>query len=113
MGRERVAVVGNVAVLETVSSTVSIEGDIVLKTRKPRFWRLARRELAALKRLQGLEGFPVLLDHSPDGLQITLKRLPGTVLHDCDEIPSGAIEHLRALVETMLDRGVARHSLPA
>jgi hypothetical protein len=113
MGRGRVAVVDDVAELQTERSVVRIEGDRVHKMRGPRYRAMARRELAALKRLQGLEGFPVLVECSGDGLHMTTLRMPGTVLHDCAQIPDQAFVHLRALVEAMLERGVARHSLPS
>lgn len=102
------------AVLETDKIRVELLADRVVKTFKPlpSAERRFRRELRALQRLSGAEGFPRLLAYSEEHRSITQSRLPGTALTNCDEIPQSAYASLRQAVETMLARGVARHSLP-
>lgn len=73
----------------------------------------ARREVAALRRLAGLEGVPRVLMSSPDHRTIIVSRVPGRPLSECEAVAEHTMVRLRELVERMLQRGVARHSLPA
>ncbi len=99
---------------ETDKVRVELLEDRVVKTFKPQpgATRRFRRELRALRRLSGAEGFPRLLAFSEQERSITESRIPGVALTECDEIPESAYASLRLAVETMLDRGVARHALP-
>lgn len=72
----------------------------------------ARRELAALELLAGLEGVPVVLACGLDRRTLVLSRVPGKPLSDCESVSETTMSRLRSLVERMLERGVARHSLP-
>lgn len=74
--------------------------------------RKARRELRALRALDGLHGVPAVLALGPDGRALTMSRLKGTPLSECTRVPEETLASLRRLVEQMLARGVARHSLP-
>lgn len=74
--------------------------------------RKVRREVAALQALHGLKGVPAFLALSPDGKSVTMSRLHGTPLSECETVAEATLESLRRLVEQMLQRGVARHSLP-
>lgn len=104
----------HVVILETDKIRVELLADRVVKTFKPlpSAERRFRRELRALQRLSGAEGFPRLLAYSAENRSITESRLPGTALTNCSEIPMSAYVSLREAVGTMLARGVARHSLP-
>lgn len=75
----------------------------------PRF----NREVKALRRLQGLEGFPTLLEVSPADRRLQISRVDGQPMSTCEKIPDSVFVSLRQQVQTMLERGVARHSLPA
>jgi predicted Ser/Thr protein kinase len=74
--------------------------------------RKARREVAALQALRGLKGVPSILAVGPDRRSVTMSRLHGTPLSECECVGEGTLASLRWLVEQMLERGVARHSLP-
>ena len=78
--------------------------------------RKARREAAALRALAGLAGVPVLRKLAQDGKCVVMSRLHGTTLveHGLAEhgVPASTLASLKVLVEQMLERGVARHSLP-
>jgi len=74
--------------------------------------RRARRELAALELLAGLEGVPVVLALGLDRRSVITSRVPGKPLSGCERVDDATLIRLRALVEAMLERGVARHSLP-
>jgi hypothetical protein len=74
--------------------------------------RKARREVAALHALQGLKGVPSILAVGPDRRSVTMSRLHGMPLSECERVGEGTLVSLRLLVEQMLERGVARHSLP-
>ena len=99
---------------ETDKVRVELLEDRVVKTFKPQpgAVRRFRRELRALRRLSGAEGFPRLLAFSEQERSITESRIPGIALTECDEIPESAYVSLRQAVETMLARGVARHAPP-
>jgi hypothetical protein len=74
--------------------------------------RKARREVKALRRLAGIDGVPVLLEISPDGRHVTMSRIEGQPLSECESVTESTMASLRDLVEQILQRGVARHSLP-
>ena len=101
-------------VFETAKNRVVIYPDRVVKTfkRTRRSARHSQREAAALRRLQGLPGVPTLLDVSTDGHTLVMTRVPGVPLADGGTMTEQNLLGLRALVEQMLRRGVARHSLP-
>lgn len=101
-------------VFETAKNRVVIYPNRVVKTFKPtrRSARHARREATALRRLQGLPGVPTLLEVSTDGHTLVMTRVPGVPLADGGTPTEQNLLGLRALVEQMLLRGVARHSLP-
>ncbi|WDS34730.1 hypothetical protein [Pseudoxanthomonas sp.] len=72
-----------------------------------------RRELEALRRLQGLEGVPELLRASHSPMCVHMSRIEGITLDRAGSVPGAVFHSLRELVERMLDHRVARHSLPA
>lgn len=74
--------------------------------------RRFHREIKALRRLEGLDGVPRLLDVSIRARSFSISRIPGKPLVQCETIPDTCFESLRTLVEAMLQQGVARHSLP-
>ncbi|NOT29022.1 MAG: hypothetical protein HOP15_01085 [Planctomycetes bacterium] len=83
--------------------------------------RKARREAAALRALAGIAGVPVLRELAQGGSCVIMSRLHGTTLAEHGVAQHGVAQHavaastlasLRILVEQMLERGVARHSLP-
>ena len=101
-------------VFETAKNRVIIYPNRVVKTFKPtrRSARHARREASSLRRLQGLPGVPTLLEVSTDEHTLVMTRVPGVPLADGGTMTEQNLLGLRALVEQMLRRGVARHSLP-
>jgi predicted Ser/Thr protein kinase len=72
----------------------------------------ARQEIAALERLAGMRGVPVVLALGADGMSLTMSRVPGKPLTECTSVSESTFVSLRGLIEEMLGRGVARHSLP-
>lgn len=72
-----------------------------------------RREVSALARLGGQEGFPELLKLGSAPTSVHMSRLPGVALARAGKVPDSVFLSLRARIETMLSLGVARHSLPA
>ena len=102
-------------VVESTKNRVLVYEDRVVKEfRSGRgIEKKAQREIAALRRLAGLDGVPAILAQAPDGRSLTLSRLPGKPLSECESIAEGSIARLRELVERILARGVARHHLPA
>lgn len=72
-----------------------------------------QRELEALGRLQGLDGTPELLRTSHAPTRVHMSRIQGNTLDRTSSVPDSVFHSLRELVERMLGRGVARHSLPA
>lgn len=71
-----------------------------------------RREVAALWRLAGLRGVPTLLALGLDRKTVIMSRVPGTPMSKCESVSECTMASLRSLVEQMLRRGIARHSLP-
>jgi hypothetical protein len=102
------------AVIETAKNRVEIYQDRVVKTFKPRRGsaRRARREAVALRRLEGLDGVPHLIEVSPGGYTVVMSRVPGTPLTNDGTLTEQQLVSLRSLLERMRLRGVARHSLP-
>lgn len=102
------------SVVETNKNCVVVYEDHVVKVRKGnrRSLRHGRREEAALRRLAGLPGVPAILDISADGRTLVMSRVPGRTLVERPDVPEASFIALRSLVEQMLERGVARHSLP-
>jgi len=74
--------------------------------------RRARKERIALRVLAGLQGVPAVLAVSPDGRSIEMSRLRGKPLAECRSVQPATLASLRDLVEEVLRRGIARHSLP-
>ena len=72
----------------------------------------ARREVRALGRLAGLERVPVLLALGLDRKTVIMSRVPGKPLPECGPVTERTMASLRELVERILQRGIARHSLP-
>jgi predicted Ser/Thr protein kinase len=72
----------------------------------------ARREVKALGRLAGLERVPVLLALGLDRKTVIMSRVPGKPLSECELVTEFTMASLRRLVEQILARGIARHSLP-
>ncbi len=72
----------------------------------------ARREIEALRRLAGIQGVPVILALGLDRKTVVMSRVPGTPMTECGKVSERTMESLRSLVEQMLQRGIARHSLP-
>ena len=101
-------------VFETDKNRVVIYPNRVVKTFKPtrRSARHARREATSLQRLAGLAGVPTLLEVSTDKHTLVMTRIPGVPLADGGSVTDQSLLGLRALVEQMRLRGVARHSLP-
>ena len=104
-----------VLVLEGPKNRIRIYEDRVEKTfHSGRYIaRKARREAAALRALAGLPGVPAILELSRDKRSLIMSRLHGTPLSECESVAEGTLVSLRELVEQVLQRGVARHSLPA
>jgi hypothetical protein len=105
---------GPIKVLESPKNHVHVYEDRVVKIFESSrgLARRARRESAALRRLAGITGVPALLAISPDGRRVTMSRLEGTPLSECDSVTEDTLRSLRDLVDRILRRGVARHSLP-
>lgn len=103
-----------VLVCDTRKNRVLVYEDRVHKTFKTVRYseRRARRELAALRLLAGLEGVPVVLASGLDRTTVVLSRVPGQPLSECESVAESTMVSLRRLVEQSLERGVARHSLP-
>ena len=99
---------------DTRKNKVLLYEDRVEKTFKQRrkSERHARRELRALARLEGLDGIPVVLHADLAQRRVVLSRVPGKPLTELERVPDSALAGLRNLIEAMLERGVARHSLP-
>ncbi|HLS04715.1 MAG TPA: hypothetical protein VK036_00290 [Wenzhouxiangella sp.] len=97
-----------------VKNSVQIQGDQVVKTfivgnrRRRRF----RRERLALERLQGIDGIPQLLAFDENSLNLTMERIPGCSFEQAKSVDDDFFIRLGELVEAMLKRGVARHSMP-
>jgi len=103
-----------VLVSDTRKNRVFLYEDRVLKTFKPvrSSARRARRELVALRLLAGLEGVPVVIESGVNRMTVVLSRVPGKPLSECESVAEHTMVSLRQLVEKMLERGIARHSLP-
>ncbi len=71
-----------------------------------------RREIEALRRLAGIQGVPVILALGLDRKSVVMSRVPGTPMTKCESVSERTMASLRSLVEQMLQRGIARHSLP-
>jgi len=101
-------------VFETNKNRVAIYPNRVVKTFKTtrRSARHARREATSLQRLAGLPGVPTLIEVSTDKHTLVMTRIPGVPLADGGNVSDQSLLSLRALVEQMRLRGVARHSLP-
>lgn len=99
---------------DTRKNRVLIFEDRVQKTFKPsrKSERNARRELEALERLEGLAGIPVVLELDLEKRTVVLSRVPGRPLTELARVQDPTLLGLRRLVEAVLERGVARHSLP-
>jgi hypothetical protein len=99
---------------DTLKNRVLVYEDRVCKTYKAaRDSALhARREMKALRRLAGLDGVPVVLGFEPNRMTLVMSRIPGKRLSECESVAEHSVKSLRRLVEQMLERGVARHSLP-
>lgn len=114
VGRNTAPMVKGCGVVEKGSKTLRFDPAKVRKAYhgglQPRL--LARRERKALARLESVEGVPALLDVSADGRELTMERLHGQQLDHCESPPETFFLDLCRLVEDMLERGVARHSLP-
>ncbi|SGY84224.1 Putative uncharacterized protein [Moritella viscosa] len=100
-----------VSIYETGKMRVEIGNDEVVKTFKvrPNYKKRYNREKFALLRLTGLSGFPEIIKYEDDDATLTMTRLFG---ENKEQLSDEALQHLRLLVERMLDAGVARHSLP-
>jgi predicted Ser/Thr protein kinase len=100
--------------LDTGKNRVLVYHDSVHKTFKVarNARRNARRELKALRLLAGLDGVPLVLAANLDQLTVVMSRIPGKPLTECGNVAEHTMRTLRKLVEQMLQRGVARHSLP-
>lgn len=99
---------------EKIKNEVRIEDDFVVKTFTGRNGRkrfLGEKE--SLQRLRGIDGVPGVLAFDDENLSLTMERIAGTDLDACTGVPDSCFEHLHVLVEQMLDRGVARHTLRA
>lgn len=100
--------------IETAKNTVVLEADRVVKTFKPgpKAVKRYRRAVESLTRLAGVEGIPALLEVRPAQLQLVMSRLPGEQLARTPTAPDAAFLNLRRVVMEMMERGVARHSMP-
>ena len=100
--------------VETSKNAAILEADRVVKTfkRVPKAVRRFRLEVESLTRLAGLDGIPAILEVSDPDLRLVMSRLPGEPLTTAPVVPDAAFNDLRALVAAMLERGVARHSMP-
>lgn len=98
-----------------VKNNIRIQGDRVVKKflvgskRRRRF----RRECRALRRLTGIEGIPELIECDDERMEMVMERIPGQSFEQtATELDDSFFIQLNALVEAMLKRGVARHSMP-
>lgn len=98
----------------TRKNTVNLAADRVTKI----FGRVAnarkrfKHEVGSLRRLEGMEGIPALLEVSEPQLRLVVSRLPGEPLAAIRAAPDAAFWRLRDLVAEMMERGVSRHSMP-
>ena len=106
---------GPAVVLDRRKNRIVLHADRVQKTFKPgrQAERNHRRELAALALLHGVEGVPEVLDVDAEKRTVVLSRVPGRPMTDLEAVQDSSLVDLRRLVEAILERGVARHSLPA
>lgn len=74
--------------------------------------RRFRRERRALRRLRCVDGIPRVLESRSERLQLMIERVPGRPFRDGREVAPTFYRQLNALVERMLEQGVARHSMP-
>lgn len=101
--------------IHTHKNGVDIRGSEVEK----RFHRVRKGlrrfdlEVEALQRMAGVAGIPVLLEHSREDQRLLMSRLPGVDLKHSAQPPDSAFVSLRRVVAEMLERGVARHAIPA
>lgn len=100
--------------IETAKNKAVLEVDRVVKTFKQgrKAARRYRLEVESLSRLAGVAGVPALVAVSPQELRLVASRLPGEPLSVARQVPDQAFLRLRDLVQEMLQRGVARHSMP-
>ena len=100
--------------VETPKNIAVIEADRVVKTFKRSAKAVARfrREVESLRRLEGIEGIPALLEVSEPQLRLVMSRLPGDPISASRPIADAVFVRLRQLVAVMMERGVARHSIP-
>jgi len=74
--------------------------------------RRVAREVEALRRLAGIERVPVLLALGLDRRTVIMSRVPGKPLSECEVVTERTMASLRKLIEQIIERGIARHSLP-
>ncbi|MGH8019858.1 MAG: hypothetical protein ACREIA_16585 [Opitutaceae bacterium] len=101
--------------IESPKNIVEINGTSVRKRYRPGFngAKRFRREVEALGRLAGIDGIPVVLEFADEPMMLVVSRIAGTPLADCATVLESVMHRLRGLVEEMMRRGVARHSMPA
>ncbi len=106
--------VQNMHIVETRKNAVVLDSARVTKTFKQsgKARRHFRCEIHSLRRLSGLAGIPQLLGSDEANLSIIMSRLPGMPMTGPGAVSVSSIRRLRALVEEVLERGVARHSMP-
>jgi len=100
--------------VESTKNHVHLLKDRVIKSfvSGKRSTKRFRREVEALERLRGMDGFPALLEQSKNPHRVHISRLPGQPLAGLEAAPDSVYVTLRTLVDQMLQAGVARHSLP-
>ncbi len=98
-------------IYETTKMRVELGQDRVLKIFKKRSGHRTRykREKGALQAMSGVDGVPRLISHDDEIPQLETTRLPG---RNVEHLTADMLQQLRAIVDDMLDCGIARHSLP-
>jgi hypothetical protein len=101
----------NTPIYETEKMIITKEGNNVMKTFKEvrGFKKRYRAEKAALTRLNGITGVPILIDFNDDCYSLRMSCLPGKtpVFLQPHELAG-----IKEIISASLIRGVARHSLP-
>ncbi|MBY5991603.1 hypothetical protein [Ferrimonas balearica] len=98
-------------VYETNKMRVRLSEDRVTKHFKPTTNATLRyrRDREGLRLLSNEDRFPTLLSHDDKSQTLTMTRLPGQAVN---QLFARELPQLRALVDTILDSGVARHAMP-
>lgn len=105
------SMLGALDTYETNKMRVELGADRVVKVFKKRSGHRARykREKQALQIMTGVKAVPGIVGHNDAIPQLETTRLPG---RNVQHLTVEMLQQLRTIVDEMLDRGIARHSLP-